>query len=101
MPGLSCRHWQWLFHDDKAQCRGFVGYYFESNQRVDICTRAEKSLRRRTVLHELGQAWSFSQMTRGEIDEFVAYRGPTVWKESDVAWWQMGQEQAAEIVAWG
>ncbi len=89
------------FHNDKADCRGFVGYYSETEERVDICTRAETSSRRRTVLHELGHAWSFSRMTGGQIDEFVAHRGLTAWKDNDVAWWQMGQEQAAEIVAWG
>jgi hypothetical protein len=89
------------FHDDKAQCRGFVGYYSESDQSLDICTRAETSSRRRTVLHELGHAWSFANMTEGDVDEFVAHRGLQVWKDGGTPWWQMAQEQAAEIVAWG
>ncbi len=52
-----------------------------------------------TVLHELANAWSFEHMSSTDRDEFIAHRGLDA-GHHDGAWWHMGQEQAAEIIAW-
>lgn len=39
-------------------------------------------------------------MTSDDRDEFTDHRGLENWRH-DGNWWHMGQEQAAEIIAWG
>lgn len=90
------------FHDTDDGCRGYQGFFSRSNGTVDICNRGEgKTDQRHTILHELAHAWSLNHMTETEMDGFADHRGLDHWHSSDVAWWQMGKEHAAEIVAWG
>lgn len=100
--GLELPHVQVIFHHDLASCGGFLGYYSAANGRIDICNRGgRRTAPLNTVLHELGHAWSFANMTDGEIATFVAHRELDVWHGEATPWWKMGKEQAAEIVAWG
>jgi hypothetical protein len=90
------------FHETNEGCRGYQGYYSRMAGTLDICNRGGgKTDQRHTLLHELAHAWSFSALTDSEMEAFVAHRGLDHWRSPDVAWWQMGQEQAAEIIAWG
>lgn len=91
-----------LFHDGTDGCGGFLGYYAAADGRVDICNRGGRSTAPiNTVLHELGHAWSFANMTEADIAGFVTDRKLDVWHDDTKPWWQRGQEQAAEVVAWG
>ena len=40
-------------------------------------------------------------MSRHTIDAFLELRGLEEWTPDEVAWWQSGQEQVAEILTWG
>ena len=53
-----------------------------------------------TLLHELAHAWSFEYMTPKDQQAFVEERELDDWI-INVSWWHRGQEQAAEIIAWG
>jgi len=84
------------------QCKGNNAYYTRSGSRIDFCNEGDGDLApRQTMLHELAHAWSFEHMTGQQIDEFLELRGLHEWKPEEVAWWQSGQEQVAEILAWG
>ncbi len=88
------------FHDTQDGCRGYKGYYNHATGTVDFCNR-DSADPRRTMLHELGHAWSFEHMDGDHQHAFTESRGLDTWHDTDTAWWQMGQEHAAEIIAWG
>lgn len=91
-----------FFHDGLEQCQGFIGLYSASRRRVVICNRGGRTTEpRHTVLHEFAHAWSMARLTEIEIDAFVSFRTLESWHSPDLAWWQRGDEQAAEIIAWG
>jgi len=96
LPELTIR-----FHDGPAGCGGYNGYYTQDTGTVDICNRGggttDPGL---TVLHELAHAWTFEHLTGSEAATWSQGRGLDTWTGAD-AWWQQGQEQAAEILAWG
>ena len=90
------------FHDDLAECQGFIGLYSASRRRVEICNRGGRPTDpRHTVLHEFAHAWSLARLTETKITEFVGHRGLESWHSEELAWWRRGDEQAAEIIAWG
>ena len=100
--GLALPQVDVVFHSDTTACLDFIGYYSSTTSRVDICNRDDQSTDpKNTVLHELAHAWSFAHMTETDIADFVTHRDLDGWDSNDLAWWKMGQEQAAEIIAWG
>jgi hypothetical protein len=104
--GLRLPTISFAFHDSNEGCRGsegtYQGLYKHATRTIDICNRGSGSTDpRHTLLHELAHAWSLTNMTDDDITEFVAHRGLDHWYSNETPWWQMGQEQAAEIIAWG
>jgi hypothetical protein len=90
------------FHDNRESCDGFNGMYQSSSHQVDICNRGGGDIEpRHTVLHELAHAWSLDGISLEAVAEFLTIRKLDAWASPDLAWWQQGREQAAEIVAWG
>jgi len=94
------------FHDSNEGCRGskrvYQGLYTHAAGTIDICNRGGGTTDpRHTLLHELAHAWSLTHMAEEDIADFVAHRGLDHWSSNETPWWQMGQEQAAEIIAWG
>lgn len=89
------------FHTDTDGCRGYLGYYDQTQRTVDMCNWGQhyKITPASTLLHELAHAWSFDFMTMEDRGEFTEHRGLDSWHHDGI-WWHMGQEQAAEIVAW-
>lgn len=97
LPRLTIR-----FHRTLDGCRGYIGYFSEATGTVDICNRGGlKTEKRHTLLHELAHAWKFSHLTEEQMAAWTERRDLETWNSHDDAWWQRGQEQAAEIVAWG
>lgn len=90
------------FHQTSDGCRGFLGFYDATPKTLDICNWGQhyKITPASTLLHELAHAWSFAHMTEADRSEFTAHQGLDHWHH-DGPWWHMGQEQAAEIIAWG
>jgi len=90
------------FHTDSDGCLGYLGFYDSKAQTLDMCNWGQhyKITPASTLLHELAHAWSFEYMTPADRDEFTAHRGLDDWHHEGI-WWHMGQEQAAEIIAWG
>lgn len=88
------------FHEDFNGCRGYNGYYTRIGHTVDICNRGDLKVEaRHTLVHELAHAWKFETLTAADTAAFTARRGLEAWDEGE-AWWQMGQEQAAEVISW-
>ncbi len=90
------------FHPDSDGCDGYLGYYDPTPRTLDMCNWGQhyKITPRDTLLHELAHAWSFEHMTVEDRAEFTEHRGLDHWRHDGI-WWHMGQEQAAEIIAWG
>ena len=89
------------FHHDRESCLGNLGYYVHPAGKLDMCNWGQhyRITPATTLLHELGHALTFANMSEAEREAFVTLRGLEVWHGHDV-WWHNGQEQAAEIVAW-
>ncbi len=89
------------FHDSVDGCRGYVGHYDAGSGRLDVCNRGDIHIDPvNTLLHELAHAWSFDRLSEDDRVAFLARRDLESWDDS-YSWWLMGQEQAAEIAAWG
>ena len=89
------------FHPDD-DCQGNNALYNQANHRIDFCNDGRGDfVPRQTMLHELVHAWSFEHVTPDQIDAFLDLRELDQWTPAEVAWWQSGQEQVAEILAWG
>jgi hypothetical protein len=89
------------FHDDLAGCKGAYGLYRVAGSIIKICNRGGMEIEpRHTILHELAHAWKFENLTEEETTAFTHRRGLKTWNAHE-QWWQMGREQAAEIMAWG
>lgn len=90
------------FHSDMEDCNGFLGYYDRSEKQLDVCNQgAPRTDPIHTILHELAHAWSFEYLPEDIVEAFTEDRGLDAWRDADARWWQQGQEQAAEVVAWG
>lgn len=57
--------------------------------------------RRHIILHEFAHAWDYHQLSDPQRDAFLELRSAEAWRSPDLAWWEMGSEQAAEIMTWG
>jgi len=90
------------FHVTLEGCGGFNGLYTQATHSVQICNRGGlRTDARNTVLHELGHAWAFEYLSEERTAAFTALRDIESWSDEGVAWLQRGQEQTAEIIAWG
>ena len=90
-------------HHDTAGCNDHDGLHRVDAQRsvIDVCTDDGGDGEQRTIIHELGHAWSFHAMTPEDKEAFRAARGWQFWLDYDHAGWaDNGAEQAAEIVVW-
>ncbi len=97
LPDLDVR-----FYPDREACGDAHGRYRRDGGLLRMCNRGElKTSPRHTLLHELTHAWSFEYLDRDTIRAFLELRDLDEWADPDDDWWDMGQEQAAEIVAWG
>ena len=93
-----------VFHDDYQSCGMREGVLRIAGEDVTIheCQN-DPSRSRRSLLHELAHAWDH---VGGSIDadtrtDFLTLRGLQSWDDDDLPWNQRGEEQAAEIIAWG
>jgi hypothetical protein len=92
------------FHDDREPCGGHFGLYRTGNPaRVDICgfnwDRFAVTAKK-TLLHELGHAWTQHNLRDSERGSFLALRHLDTWGNDEFPWEEQGSEQAAEIIAW-
>ena len=88
------------FHQNQDGCRGNVGYQVDG--RIDLCVRlALEAGPQRIVLHELAHAWGDENLSDAARARFMASRRLPSWNSSTADWRARGNEQAAEIVAWG
>ena len=89
-------------HHDMAGCNGHEGLHRTSAERsvIDICTTESGDYEERTILHELGHAWSFHYLDPEHRRAFQELRGWEHWLGNDVEWEDNGAEQAAEIIVW-
>ena len=93
-----------VFHDDYQSCGMREGVLRIAGEDVTIheCQN-DPSRSRRSLLHELAHAWDH---VGGSIDadtrtDFLTLRGLRSWDDDDLPWNQRGEEQTAEIIAWG
>jgi hypothetical protein len=93
-----------IFHDDYQSCGMRDGVLRIAGEDVTIheCQN-DPSRSRRSLLHELAHAWDH---VAGSIDgdtriDFLRLRGLQSWDDDDLPWNQRGEEQTAEIIAWG
>jgi len=92
------------FHDDLESCGGNFGLYRAgAPDRVDICGFNWDRFvvtAKRTLLHELGHAWTQYNLTDDAREQFLALRDLDTWGDDGFPWKEQGSEQAAEIIAW-
>jgi hypothetical protein len=90
-------------HHDLDSCNGSEGLHRRFGERsiIDICTVETGGYEQRTLLHELGHAWSEHFLNSDHKRAFQDLRGWTSWLDYKRAKWEdNGAEQAAEIIAW-
>lgn len=90
-------------HHDFDPCNGFQGLHrrFGDRSVIDICTVEVGDFEQRTLLHELGHAWTEHFLGEEHKLAFQQLRGWTSWLDYDnAAWEDNGAEQAAEIIVW-
>jgi hypothetical protein len=90
------------FHESADACHGYLGHYATAGSQLDMCNWGQSHISPiNTLLHELAHAWSFEFLGEETRAAFIAHRELGNWDDRSVNWWLRGQEQAAEIVAWG
>ena len=93
-----------IFHDNYQSCGMREGVLRIAGEDVFIheC-ESDPSRSRRSILHELAHAWDHvgGSVDAGTRTDFLRLRGLQSWDDSDLPWNQQGQEQTAEIIAWG
>jgi hypothetical protein len=98
LPQLEIRR-----HHSFEPCNGFQGLHRRFDQRsvIDICTVEVGDFEQRTLLHELGHAWTEHFLSAGAKQAFQTLRDNTAWLDyAHVKWEDNGAEQAAEIITW-
>jgi hypothetical protein len=75
----------------------------EPESLVLLCPSADANdlHRRHIILHEFAHAWDHYQLSDPQRHAFMELRSAEAWHAPDLAWWELGSEQAAEIMAWG
>ena len=93
-----------VFHDDYQSCgmREGVLRIVGENVTIHECQN-DPSRSQRSLLHELAHTWDH---VAGSIDtdtrtDFLRLRDLQSWDDDELPWNQRGEEQAAEIIAWG
>ncbi len=90
------------FHESADDCHGYLGHYATAGSQLNMCNWGQSHITPiNTLLHELAHAWSFEFLGEDARAAFVAHRGLDNWDDRSVNWWLRGQEQVAEIIAWG
>ncbi|MDJ0499137.1 MAG: hypothetical protein QNJ89_14990 [Acidimicrobiia bacterium] len=92
-----------VFHDDYESCGMREGVLRISGDSIVIheC-ESDQARSRRNLLHELAHVWDrFGPIDDGARNEFLSLRGLQAWSDRGLSWNQRGEEQAAEIIAWG
>jgi len=100
LPELTVR-----FDPSGELCRYNEGLYHHApngERFVTICTGeydtfASQLWRRRTLLHELGHAWDFANMSAEDHDELGPILGADAWDDDDDRWADRGIERFAEM----
>ena len=90
-------------HHDFDPCNGHEGLHRRFGERsiIDICTTETGDYEQRTLIHELGHAWTEHSLTSDRKQAFQDLRGWTSWLDYKQATWEdNGAEQAAEIIVW-
>ncbi len=86
------------FFDEEGACRGHAGL-FVANQagrsRVRICSKLPVIL-----LHELGHAWAFANLTDDDRAAYAELLGLEHWNQPGIEWKQRGTEKAANAIAY-
>ncbi len=98
LPSLSI-----VFHDDYESCGMREGVLRISGDSIVIheC-ESDQARSRRNLLHELAHVWDrYGPIDDGARNEFLSLRGLQAWSDRGLSWNQRGEEQAAEIIAWG
>ena len=92
------------FHDDREDCGGHFGLFRAGEPaHVDICGFNRDRFvvtARKTVLHELGHAWTAHTLDEQDRQAFLILRNLSTWGDDEFPWNEQGSEQAAEIIAW-
>lgn len=90
-------------HRDLDACNGHEGLHrrFGGRSIIDICSVATGDYEQRTLIHELGHAWTEHFLSSDAKLAFQELRGWTSWLDYKKATWEdNGVEQAAEIIVW-
>ncbi len=90
--------------DDLDECGGYHGVHRATLQRSEIglCAVEPGPHGEALILHELAHAWLEHSLSDAREADFRALRGYEFWRNHDeVAWYENGCEQAAEIMVWG
>lgn len=105
--GLQLPPLRIVFHDNYEACGMREGVLRVSasdttvTRTIHSCEPNSTRLRR-NLLHELSHAWDQSQaISAATRAEFLVMRGLESWDNDTLGWDQRGEEQAAEIMAWG
>jgi hypothetical protein len=93
--GLRLPDLEFVFRDSLLPCDLHKGRYHRDMQLVEMCSMDEH-----TMLHELAHAWAYRNLTRGQMEAFVAEHGLDSWNDPDHAWARRGTEHVAETLAW-
>lgn len=102
--GLEIPSLRIVFHDDYQSCGMREGVLRITGDAIAVheCEPDPARLRR-SLLHELAHAWDYhgTQITAEQRSEFLKLRGLASWDDDGQPWNRRGEEQAAEIIAWG
>ena len=104
LAGIELPSLQIVFHDDYQACGNREGVLRIAGERAEIheCER-DRPRSRRSLLHELAHAWDHvaGGITWERRTRFLEARNLSSWDADGLPWQERGEEQAAEIVAWG
>jgi hypothetical protein len=102
--GIELPSLQIMFHDDYQACGNREGVLRIAGERAEIheC-ESDRSRSRRSLLHELAHAWDHMAggITQERRARFLETRNLSSWDPDGLPWQERGEEQAAEIIAWG
>ncbi len=90
------------FTDDIPACKGFEGLYVHTSQTVRFCRESPDDwyALRKLIMHELGHAWDFQNLSEANRDFYMKSYGETVgWLDRDVPHDQRPGERLADAVA--
>lgn len=88
------------FHNSHDGCRGYLGYSVDG--RIDLCLDgAGEDYVRKFALHEIAHSWVEYNLDAEARERFVGLRGLSGWNDPGVPWKERGNEQSAEVIAWG